>query len=88
MSAATGDWPGWPPVKVAKRPEQQGLERENGASPHGIAEGDLGCLPRAGEVEAEDGHIALTYRGDQVAQVSRESPSVGMGVLNHNRDLM
>lgn len=28
MSAATGDWPGWPPVKVAKRPEQQGLERK------------------------------------------------------------
>lgn len=60
MSAATGDWPGWPPVKVAKRPEQQGLERDNRAGPHGITDGDLECLPRAGDGEAEDGLIALT----------------------------
>lgn len=46
------------------------------------------CLPRAGEGEAEDRHITLTYRGDRVARVSRESLSVGMGVLNRNRDLM
>lgn len=88
MSAATGDWPGRPPVKVAKQPEQQGLERDNRAGPHGITEEDLGCLPRAAEGEAEDRHITLTYRGDRVARVSRESLSVGMGVLNRNRDLM
>ena len=23
MSAATGDWPGWPPVRVARQPEHQ-----------------------------------------------------------------
>lgn len=62
------------------------MGRENQAGLYHIAEGDLGCLPRAGEMKSADGHTAVTYRGDPGSLCFPVyHPGLGVGVLNHLR---
>lgn len=76
MSAATGDWPGWLLVKVARRPEHQvwgEREREN-------QEGGLGCLPRASEVGAGEGTLLSLQRGPGLLWFPGHRRGFGVGL--------
>lgn len=89
MSAATGDWPGWLAVKVARRPEHQVWgEREGERERERIRKGAWGISP--GQVRWVLGRVHCSHfrGGPGLLWFPGHRRGFGVGGRNHNRDFM